>query len=512
VARGCRLGALARGLAAAIVLTTAPTLAITVPGTDGRLAVGGFLDGLGIIDTGGGPDENPQGTGSLWMEGHATKWLHGFVQVTGQAGGPYVDGRFGVFNYVEAFQNYSPSLSFDQAYADVRLRALDVRLGIQRFSWGKLDGIAPTDVMNPRSLHDPFVVDLEEAKVAVPALRLSYYPQDVPRLQLSQLRTTLIYVPWAVPSRLPLIAERWFPPTTDLQRIDIPASSLPAVIRPFVDQDPFVIPVRLRVQNDAPPKTLGEGGVGLQLGGTWRSTDWGLYHYSGPATRPNSRFESVLVRVSPLPPPPLAVRSDVNLRQTTSRIHMTGFDLATVLGPATLRAEAALYRDQPYLRDSTELVQEAVAGLTPSETGAILRRLLGAAGRAPVALPDLFVRRDSVEWGIGVDYLFRGALGLLQLNQTALFESAPDLLAGDPATRLTALVRRSFLRDRLEAEVRGVYSITKGDWLLFPRVAYLLSDGLRARLGYLLIGGPRNALLGQYGDNDEVVLELRYTF
>src|SRR4030095_7279024 len=77
-----------------------------------------------------------------------------------------------VYNFNQAFQNYSPSLEARQAYLEWRGRSAEVRAGIQTFAWGKLDGIAPTDVVNPRDWHDPLVVDefFEEQKIGIPAL------------------------------------------------------------------------------------------------------------------------------------------------------------------------------------------------------------------------------------------------------------------------------------------------------------------------------------------------------
>jgi hypothetical protein len=117
-----------------------------------------------------------------------------------------------------------------------------------------------------------------------------------------------------------------------------------------------------------------------------------------------------------------------------------------------------------------------------------------------------------MEWGAGVDYLWRGLFLLGQINQVALFESAPGLLISDPSTQLTALVRRGFLRERLEAEMRAVYTIERGSWILFPRLSYLIWDDLRVRAGYLAVGGPSNSLIGQFHDNSEIVLQARYSF
>ena len=82
----------------------------------------------------------------------------------------------------------------------------------------------------------------------------------------------------------------------------------------------------------------------------------------------------------------------------------------------------------------------------------------------------------------------------------------------DPETRFTASVRKPFLDERFEAELRSVYTIQRGGWYVFPRLAYRPRDDLRLRVGYLAIGGTRNSVFGQFGKNDELVMEARYTF
>ena len=60
--------------------------------------------------------------------------------------------------------------------------------------------------------------------------------------------------------------------------------------------------------------------------------------------------------------------------------------------------------------------------------------------------------------------------------------------------------------------MRGTYAIERGGWFLLPWISYLVRDDLRVRLGYLAIGGPRTHLIGQFGENDEVLFQGRYSF
>jgi hypothetical protein len=528
----------------AALTTRAFAASVTLPGTTQRFDVSGYTDGLAIVDTGGGDRQLPQAVGVLRLDGTPASHLQAHVDLRGRIGGPFEGGHQGAYDFGHTFQNYSPALEFREAYAGLQLKSADVRLGIQQLAWGKLDGIPPTDVLNPRDLHDPIVTDFEEAKIGIPALQTTYYAPGVPRLSLNDLRATLVYVPLAVPSRLALLDERWFPagarPPTRIQvsrdaaELAIERALLRACRRGTATGlicDPVDVNVdsaapveaTLHTANHRPPLRLDAGGIGARLAGTFRDMDWDVYHYTGPETGPNAEL-AVGVVSRDLTIDPRTRQVDINdfrartaIRQTHDAIHMTGADLASPVGGATVRVEAAYFQDRPYLRIAPDLVSDALQH--PRLHGPFFRQALMHLGCAPshpcrgtVALGDLFPTSDSVEWGVGADYLLDGVFALLQLNQIVQLDSVPRLIIADPDTRLTTVVRRRFLQEKLELELRASYEVERGGWFAFPRVSYLVTDDLRLRLGYLAVGGSRNSLIGEFGENDEVVMQARYSF
>ncbi len=479
--------------------------AVELPGTGGRVVAGGYLDGLAVAETEGGPRQRPGALLDLHLDGRATPWLGAHLDLRTRIGGPFEGGHPGVYNFDHEFQNRSPSLEASEAYADVHLRRADLRLGIQKFAWGKLDGVPPTDVVNPRDYHDPLVEDFEERKIGIPALAGTYYLPDLPRLGLAELRATLVYVPLAVPPRLALREERWFPASTvPPSAVVVPQAIASRALGVPLPGD-LVIPVRFGTLDHRPPRRLDAGGIAARLAGTWHESDWDLYHYTGPETGPDADLRPEVRLVSKTP---LRLRAVSFLRQAHDVIHMTGADASSALGGFTVRAEAAYFDDRPYLRPSSDLIRQATA---PATVERIARQVLRR-GRARVPLGDLFPTLDAVEWGIGADYLIHGFTPLVQLNQIAILDRAPRLLIHDPETRLSGTLRKKLLAERLELEVKGTYAIERQAWFVFPRASYLVRDDLRLRLGYLAIGGPRASILGQFRDNDEVVLQARYSF
>jgi hypothetical protein len=490
-------------LAAALWLAAAPVAAIVVPGTGGKLDIGGWVDGRAVVDTGGGAYEPPWGRLLLTGDGDLGHDLAFRFQLLGQVGGPYRNPNVGFWNFNDSFENDSPSLQADEAYLKWQPRDFDLRAGLQLFAWGKLDGIPPSDVLNPRSYHDPLVDDVEERKIGVPAVSGTYYVPLPSGGLLSRLETQLVYVPFAVPPRLALERERWFPSS-----IGVPSEfSVQDLKDQGIDLLAHDVPVSFHTKNRPPTRQFEDGGIGLRIGGTLREVDWDLYYYDGPETGPDARLQATALCNFANPSGPRC-HAISHLVQEQDRMHLFGADTAFVLGPLSLRGELVYSVNRPYLRPGTDVVDEGLQTLA--------RRIdkdpttIGARNKIP--LPDLFVNRNAVEWGIGADTVWNGFIPLVQISQIVLTEDAPRLLIGQPETRITALVRKPILQDRVEFEVRTIYSIEAGGWFALPRVSYAPVDNVRLRVGYLAVGGHVESLIGQFKQNDEVLFEARYSF
>jgi hypothetical protein len=461
----------------------------------------GRLYGLAIVDTGGGPRQRPEAIGTLQLDARPTPGLRGVLELRGRVGGPFEGGPGpAVYNFDQTFQNYSPALEIRQAFLEWRGSRAEVRAGIQTFAWGKLDGVPPTDVVNPRDWHDPLVVDefFEEQKIGIPALLGAYSLPDAPGLGLRGVRMSLGWIPFAVPPRLPLLLERWFPPS-------IAPGARPCVSRagrvgasPCTDSE-LPLAIDLSTRNHEPPRTLATGGIAARVTGSWGRGDFDLYHYTGPETAPDASLQAVAFAAGN------AVQAIANLTQATHTMHMTGADAAFPVGDFTVRGEAAWFVDHSYLRPTSDVLADV-------RVGKDRRTAILAGQHRDVPLGPLFPSLDSVEWGIGADTVWHGFRPLLQLNQIIILGTAPRLLIANPETRLATTLSRRFLDDRLELEVRGLWEIERGSLYVFPRVSYALRDDLWLRAGYLVLTGTRDSVLGQFRANDEVVFQARMTF
>ena len=107
---------------------------------------------------------------------------------------------------------------------------------------------------------------------------------------------------------------------------------------------------------------------------------------------------------------------------------------------------------------------------------------------------------------------------LVQVNQTLLFDKpfqlAPDgdLLINEVDTQLLFVLRKSFFEERLDADVGVLQGLERGYTVGTARFTLDLTDNLRSRFGYILIAGSRRTMIGQFHDNDQGFVQLRYSY
>src|SRR5262249_40742777 len=336
--------------------------------------------------TDNGPRQQPAEIGDLHLETPLRDHLRTELEVRGRLGGPYEGGPgAGVQNFDDTFQNHSPYFEFPQAWVAWEGRSFDVRPGLQKLTWGRLDGGPRPDGVNPKDFHGPLVEEREGRRIGIPMLLGSYYLPDLPAADLTQLHVSLAWMPVAVPARVPLLEERWFPVTAiPVSPVVVPRSVLNKCGVPATGD--VVVPLTSGAANDTPPRGFADGGIAARIGGTWRDADWDLSHYTGPETGPDLQtFADVSATRQGL-------RADARITQAHDFMHMTGADVAMPLGGFTVRAEAAWFVGRPYLRQGRDLLASV---LESPETCSLLAQV-ARGRRVAVPLPPLFPSLDSV--------------------------------------------------------------------------------------------------------------------
>ena len=447
-----------------------------------------------------------------------TDWLRFDSTTVGTNGGPTLKAdRSRVYSWGDVFQDISPAADFQEAYLDARLSSLDLRLGVQKVAWGKLDRTQPNDLLNPLSYIDPLMDEEVDRKIGVPALQASYF---FPESWLpAESRLTAVWVPKYVPYRFPLAdcvvsggvsrcdTERWFPPAA----VPTTTFSIPGGIIPINGGNPpFSVPLGFRVRNiPGPAWRLENSEIGVRYSALVHDVDFAVYGYHG--FDPQPAFNLTATASGEPGKPPLHVDHLTALTTLTPNFHQInsgGADAAYAFDCFTVRAEGAYVNGRPFSRDLRFLVTDPQA--IAREIGEALGALAGGAGTVQVPLPPGSVTRDAVEWGVGGDYVYEGYTALLQVNQTDVLHNDVELLIKDVETRLLANLRKGFLADTLKTQLVAVHAIESDYTILRPRVTYSVTDHLSTEVGYLFIAGRARSVGGQFRRNDQGWVQIEY--
>lgn len=502
----------ALGFAAVLLGGRPPTRALDTTLLGRPLSVDGHAELRQVFKVNGStPDDDPLQQLWLRLRYEAREWLLFESSFSAQNGGPTTrSSAWGAYDLDRVFQSISPSLDFQEAFLDLRAESADLRVGLQKMSWGKLDRSQPTDVLNTERFADPFMLDEEERKIAAPALLGSY---DLPRRDWlpEESRVQLVWIPQYVPFRFPRYRERWFPPAA----VPPDTFTVPANVFPLpggVGNPEFSVPLAFGTRNgSAPSFRMDHAGYGVRASGFSRGFDYAAYYYHGFDSQPAFLLTAEALAGAPSNGPlGFDVEAETTLSPVFRIINLGGLDAAYAWDRFTFRAEAAFVAGRPFSRDLRFLITDPRE--LADEIAAALPQLKPGGPPVPIELPPSFAVRDAVEWGVGADCTVRGTFLLLQVNQTDVLDNRIDLLIRDVETRIAANVHRRFWRDELELRLSGVHAIESDYTMLEPRVTYLLWDRVELRAGYLFIAGRRSSIVGQYKRNDQGFLRLRYLF
>ncbi|MGE5172823.1 MAG: hypothetical protein ACM3MD_03230, partial [Betaproteobacteria bacterium] len=171
---------------------------------DDNLSVSGRLDLRGVErQDRDSVREDPSLEGRIKLDSIGSQWrFHSWLEGgwDGTVRRPARDHSL-FKNYDEVYQSNSPYLEFKELYVTHSSGALDLRAGIQRFAWGRLDEYPPNDLLNPWDYTQFLRKPLEDRKIGVPAISATSNKGD--------WTYETAWVPVLVPYRLPLLDERW---------------------------------------------------------------------------------------------------------------------------------------------------------------------------------------------------------------------------------------------------------------------------------------------------------------
>jgi hypothetical protein len=218
------------------------------------------------------------------------------------------------------------------------------------------------------------------------------------------------------------------------------------------------------------------GQYGLRLTGTAGSLDWGLSYYLGHFKTPSAQvsYDAATGYVS-------------DLSLSYDRLQSFGLEGGMVVGPVNFRAEAAYY-----LTDDAKGDDPAVANNS-------LNWVFGF----DVGLP---VHNAS----INIQTVGKYVLGSDKIDSTADVDwDADEVYAND---KLVVRLADNWLREKLQAEVKLVWGIERGDVVVMPSLEWNAADDLFFALSGAFFPGADDGEFASFSDNRFVKLSATYKF
>ncbi len=433
---------------------------------DGGYAVAGKLSARGVQEIESDSiEEHPSLDGRIKLDYDASNWrFHSWLEGGWDGAVRDRDRDNALFkDYDEVYQSNTPYLEFKELYASYSTQNLDLRAGVQRFAWGRIDEYPSNDLLNPWDYSKFPRKPLEDRKIGVPSLSAAYTKGD--------WTVETVWVPVFVPYRLALPDERW-------SGVAI-ASGLNKVPNAEIDvQEP-----------DLPEHSLENGNFGMRMKylGT---VEWTLNLFHGYDPRPV--FKTTALSIIPSAGD---IIIDPGFVPDFHRISTAGIDAAVVMGDLSLRAEIS-YAFNRYLN--------------------IRRELWGyPANPRPGVFPLNPIERehDTVDYGVGADYrLFEDGQLTVQAQQTIILGNTDLFYERKAETILFANLKADFMNQKIETNTSIAYNPEHGDRMTKINAFYVFSDAWKAGATYVAFTGPVQSFFGRYYRNDQVEGEVVYSW
>ena len=259
------------------------------------------------------------------------------------------------------------------------------------------------------------------------------------------------WIPFFAPTRLPLLGQRWFPGS---------AAAAGAI-------DPADIVFRDGART-LPARTFGNGQWAVRWNQIVPRAEFSFSYFDGFDDLPYFSVGEVQVP-EPLPAGPIV---QVPLDRRHYRTRVAGADFASELGPFGIRGETAYF-------DSTD----------PAN-------------------------RDHLAYVIGLDRSWGDWFAVVQYADRRVSSPVPETAVfPDLAFRTTLMFRiEKTMGPSNSFEIKGAVRLRDGDAVVQPQYSFALSGNWRLKIGAAIFAGPHDSYFGQFRDNANFTLSLRYSF
>jgi hypothetical protein len=406
------------------------------------------------------------------------------------------EGNFFYFGNGQAWISRA-EVELGEAYVDLYLGPVDLRIGQQIVSWGLNEGINPNDVVNPRDLRFGLLAFDEDLRLPVLAVKAAWHP-------LGWLKVEALWQPFFKPHRFDV----W---SSDFALVGPGASAALAEAEARVDGylDPSIREHihPLVTATRQPRDDLSASSVGLRLSGAHRGWDYGLQYWFGWDRTPGLAVEADFYRAAM--DGELFAGGSLNVgalgallagsplyRARYHRGHQLGLSVGKAFEEVALKLDVAYFPDRGFVR--TDRVPEPLSA----------------------GLLDLRVEHHSLISALSLEYAWGQTL-LVQIEgvHAALLDRDADdprelmgFLTERQLAAVVALVRLQLLRQTLLITAAGAVDVIHGSFILAPTIAYKVTDTWRVGLGAMIFQGKPDTPFGGWDKNDLVWADVKWSF
>ncbi|MBP1751823.1 MAG: uncharacterized protein H6Q57_659 [Geobacteraceae bacterium] len=430
------------------------------------LSISGRLDLLGVVALESDSImEDPSFTGRLKIDTPPSKWsLHSWLEGgwDGSVKLPAKDHSL-LKLYDEVYQSNTPWLEFKEFYLSFSAKDLELRAGVQRYSWGRLDEYPINDLLNPWDYTRFILRTLEDRKIGAPSLSAN--------LNKDNWSLDAVWIPRFVPYRLAMPDERW--------------SGVPGISALLHIPNAEVIPD----EPNLPSRTFNNGVFGLRVRHAGE-IEWALNFFHGYDPRPVVKTTSLVIN-----PQPGKVLVDAGYVPDFHKMTSIGMDAAAVKGDCSLRAETA-YSFNRWFNTRQELW-----GYPPSP------------GPGVFPLNPNEHKSDTLDYGVAADYrIIEDVLLTMQAQQTVVIHRPDTLYVRQFETLLWANLKVFWMNQKVETNLNLAYNPEHGDGMAKANAWYIFTDSWKAGLMMVVFTGPPQSMFGRFSKNDQVEAELVYSW
>lgn len=341
------------------------------------------------------------------------------------------------------------------ANIDYKAPRFDLLAGFTRITWGRLDELQPTDVINPLDASRFFFESRSEARLPVALVRVRSYLTEKASLEA-------VYVPFFRRGRFDQLEEPSSP-------FNLESAFAPDLAVCLAIGCPTLLPVV--IERHEPARTAGSAQGGARFSATSGRIDWSLAAYRG--------FEPFGLGVAGRPGP-AATFLPVNV--VYPRFTMLGGDFETVRGEWGLRGEVAALVEDNFQGSALQIVKGSSV-----DAGLGLDR---KAGDYRISATALFHRETYEKSTLSTQNVDRGR------------SDVSIILSGD----------RTFTRERYGLRTFGVYNPNESSGFLRAIATAKIRDNVSLEgSGGWFIGDGRD-VVGRFGDSDFLYVRLKYYF